>query len=210
MITRKQYARLTIILLAPLIFVGIWLAGEEKILPWSNIISCVERDLIISCDSKIASQKSQREYLHRSGATRLQGADYIGSLDYFVTTSPFDGDVVTKKHENVKLGSFLTSQKWVYNTENSCEISYFDENKKWLYYCGSVGGYFEFDDNNIDRKFKEALGEIKTIRETRKLHKWIYVSASIMIPLILYFLISALLLFFSCIARFVIYGRFKK
>lgn len=219
MINKKQYIRLTIVLVTPLLAFGWWLATEEILIPRHHVIYCEEFDSHITCSSDSATKSGADNLLYRNAAVRLWGARLSGGFRHPVVTLGHseikfvDGKTITfpPTHSGIKKFLTLPPKSIESNTFASCEISPFaDDTKNWGYSC--IGGdlipdSFYFQDEQTNHKFQ---GAIKLIGELRKKNEKIEIRAifsSFLAPVLFYFLLSLALFLLIKITKYVIYGR---
>lgn len=219
MINKKQYTRLTIVLVIPLLAFGWWLADEEVLLPRHHVINCEVFDSHISCYSFSATKNTADNWLHRNGAVRLWGARLAGGFHHPIVTLGHseikfvDGKTITLPPTDGGIKKFLNLPPRSIEDRSfaSCEISpKLDDIKNWGYSC--IGGdlipdSFYFQDEQTNYKFQEAIkliGDQRTKDEKMEIRA---IFASFLAPIISYFLLSASLFFLIKIVKYVIYGR---
>lgn len=219
MISRKQYLRLTIVLLIPLMLLGGWLVVYEKILPLNNVIYCRESDSEITCNSILVTKVEANKALHQNGAVRLWDARLEGGFNHTVislgqseikivngkatTLPPINGGV----RKNLSLPPMAIRG----NIFESCQINPIPSSETdWFSSC--IGGdfipeKFYFSDEKTRQKFQSAMILIEEQRKKNKAINVLGIGFTALVPLIVYFLISAALLLLSRVVRHVLYGR---
>lgn len=216
MISKKQYLRLSIVLAIPLLLLGWWLAEKEAILPRHHIIYCEEFTSHISCSSSSATKIQRDNWLFRNGAVQLWGALLAGGFNHPIITvghsevTASNGNTTTllPKDGGIKMVLSLPIERSAFAY---CEVSPFaDDPNKWGYSCSGgelIPDSFHFQNEETNHKFQEArklIGEQRAKNETMEVRA---LFATILLPLIAYFLLSASLLVLAKITRYVIYGR---
>lgn len=222
MISSKQYRRLTIVAVIPLLLFGWWLVENEKILPLHNLIYCQESDSAIACNSISVTKEEANNALYQNAAVRLWGAKLEGGFNHSVITlghseiKVVNGETVTLPPSDGGIKKFLIlpPRSIQGNMFASCEISpYANSDKNWGYSC--IGGDlvpdgFYFSDENTSQKFLKAkllIEEQKKKNETMSIRGSIF---TMLTPLIGYFVLSVALFLLSRIVRYVVHGREKK
>lgn len=219
MINKKQYIRLTIVLVIPLLAFGWWLADEEVLLPRHHVINCEEFDSHISCYSFSATKNTADNWLHRNGAVTLWGARLSGGFHHPIVTlghgeiKYVDGKTIRLPPTDGGIKKFLNlpPRSIEDRSSASCEISPFADNiKNWGYWCFGydfIPDSFYFQDEQTNHKFQEArklIGELRTSDENMEIRA---IFISFLTPIISYLLLSASLFFLIKIVKYVIYGR---
>lgn len=211
MIHKRQYIRLTIVLLIPLLALGWWLASEEVLLPRHHVIFCEEFSSRITCNS-VEVRKDEADNLLRSyGAVRLWGARLGGFHHPIVSLGlseipPVDRGInktLTLPPRSIKDNPFA-----------SCEIfPVADTISVWSYSCMGGdwdGDRFYFQDEQTDNKFREAVKLIDEESAKNEKLKTKALSFSLLAPFIIYFLLSLSFFLLIKIFKYVIYGHKKK
>lgn len=219
MINKKQYIRLTIVLVIPLLTLGWWLADEEVLIPRHHVINCEEFDSHISCYSFSATKDTADNWLHRNGAVRLWGALLEGGFHHPIVTLGHseikfvDGKTITLPPTDGGIKKFLNlpPSSNANSSFASCEIAPFaDDIKNWGYSCSGydfIPDSFYFQDEQINHKFQEARKLIGKQRASDESMEIKAVFVSFLTPIISYFLLSASLFILIKIVKYVIYGR---
>ena len=222
MISSKQYRRLTVVAVIPLLLLGWWLAENEKILPLHNLIYCQESDSAITCNSISATKKEANSALYQNAAVRLWGAKLEGGFNHSVITlghseiKVVNGETATVPPTDggIKKLLILPPRSIQGNMFASCEISpYANSDKNWGYSC--IGGdlvpdSFYFFDESTSQKFLKAkllIEEQKKKDEAMSIRGLIFTMST---PLIGYLVISIALFLLSRIVRYVVHGREKQ
>lgn len=144
MINKKQYIRLTIVLVIPLLVLGWWLADKEILLPRHHVIYCKEFDSHITCNSISVTKREADNWLYRNGAVRLRGARLASGFHHPIVTLGYseikfiDGKKVTFPFIGGGIKEILNLPPRPIEDHSfaSCEISSFaDDIKNWSYSC---------------------------------------------------------------------------
>jgi len=219
MINKKQYIRLTIVLVIPLLAFGWWLADEEVLLPRHHVINCEEFDSHITCNSFSATNNEADDWLYRNGAVRLWSARLAGGFHHPIVTrghsvmTVVDGKTITLPPTDGGIKKFLSLPPRSIEGKvfASCEISpILDDIHNWGYSCSGydfIPDSFYFQDEQTNHKFQEArklIGELRTSDENMEIRA---IFISFLTPIISYLLLSASLFFLIIIVKYVIYGR---
>jgi hypothetical protein len=219
MISKKQYARLSLVVAIPLLLLGWWLAEKELILPRHHVIYCEEFDSHIRCNSLSATKSEADDLLYRNGAVRLWGARLASGFHHPIVTlghseiKIIDGQTITLPPTDggIQRVLRLPPKSIEASAFSSCEISPFaDDTKSWGYSC--IGGdlipdSFYFQDEQTNQKFQAArklIGEQRAKDEKMEVR---VLFASLLTPLFFYFLFSAALFLLMKVVKYVIYGR---
>lgn len=219
MINKKQYTRLTIVLVIPLLALGWWLADEEVLLPRHHVIFCEEFDSHITCNSISSTKSETHKLLYQNGAVRLWGAHLAGGFHHPVVTLGHseikfvDGKTITLPPSDGGIKNILNLPPRSIKNRSfaSCEISPFaDDIKNWGYSCSGndlIPDSFYFQDEQTNNKFQEArklIGEQRTKDEKTEI---IALFASFLAPITFYLLLSAVLFLLMKVVKYVICGR---
>ncbi|WP_367067047.1 hypothetical protein [Oryzisolibacter sp. LB2S] len=219
MINKKQYIRLTIVLVIPLLAFGWWLADEEVLLSRHHVINCEEFDSHISCHSFSVTKNTADNWLHRNGAVTLWGARLAGGFHHPIVTLGHseikfvDGKTITLPPTDGGIKKFLNLPPRSIEDHPfaSCEISPFaDDIKNWGYSCSGhdfIPDGFYFQDEQTNHKFQEArklIGKLRASNENMQIRAFL---ASFLAPIISYILLSVSLFLIMKIVKYVVYGR---
>lgn len=211
MINKSQYIRLTIVLLAPLLILGWWLAHKEIILPHHHVIQCEEFDSHISCFSFPTTKNGQTR--HNSDSVRLWQASLVSGFNHPIITL---GHTYATYVPGKGLKSLPPVGGGILKTvrlppASFCRISPISGTKdEWGYQCAGpeiAPESFKFADEETNIKFKNAINQIENeMEENEGIQIRAYI-ASVLMPLIFYFLVSMVVFFAIKLVRYVINGR---
>lgn len=218
MIARKQYFRLTVLLLAPLLLLGLWLA-EEGNLPINQVIYCNAEAANPYCYSINTSKKGQRSSFLPDGRVAI-GGSAGGILEngfmYRVKGVEHPTHSSASSHGSFstidgKNSLFLKLPRKTTGTymANSCVIHLSPERDgSWLYQCddGDTGRFF-FAQREVDEKFLKLHNDVAHLKELRESRHKMLAIMVLLLPLACYFLLSLAYLCLRRLARFVINGK---
>lgn len=222
MISRKQYIRLTMVIIIPILLFGWWLAENEKILPLHNVIYCQESGSDISCYSVSVKKSDANIALYQNAAVRLWGARLESGFHHPIITlghseiNFVDGKSISLPPTDGEKNKYLSlpPKSIQGNALASCEITpYAHSEKNWLYSC--IGSDLEpdgfyFKDDNTSQKFNRAKNIIEEQKKNNDEMNFRGLIVTVLIPLILYFGLSLVIFLLTKIVRYVIHGRAGK
>ena len=220
MLSKQRFKRLTIVLVAPLLALGWWLASSDVLFPNSSVITCGESETGISCGSRTYARVSP--YME-DGAIEFQGARFFG-FNHMVVAYPLstskvvDGKLVPtpRTTAGVRKALRLPPAPTGDNPYARCWISPYAESsenpKHWNTTCSGYGANdasedFTFVDEKVHQKFLEGSSQIASMRaENRKREAWV-AGLLFVTPLIAYLALTAALVLFARVVRYVVHGR---
>ncbi|MCG9053655.1 hypothetical protein LH447_11210 [Laribacter hongkongensis] len=224
MLSKKQYLRLTLVLTAPLLIFGWFLAESRTIFSIHNIIYCHEYDVNVTCQERAATQAEKSEEYFRDGAIRFHGAIFANRFSHPVFD--IDKEMSPPSQENLFQHVEPSSKKILrlpptkdkYSEASSCDLimpfKYINPSAKnedsWSYSCiGSVSrdGKFYFESKKTESKFLAASMLIDKKRAAAQKITTIKYIIIIFIPYFTYFILSAIFLCLIRIKKFIIHGN---
>ena len=214
---KKQYVRLSLVLLLPLLLLGLYLTEEDFLIPHHHYFLCDESETSVTCSSMNVSSKTMTAMTHSAGAVTLLGSARLDKGFHhpvMVTKTqtlygtdneinPPTGGV--KKMLNLPLrGSSLEEEMLM-----SCRIYPMRESDRdWIYECLSQEPEsFRFIDDRTNKKFRQAVEVLRNQTEQNKILALRNQILSVLLPLFGYLLLSLLIALLAKVSRFVIHGR---
>lgn len=215
---KKQYVRLSLVLLVPLLLLGWWLSEKEIIISHHHFFNCEEFDTHISCATVGGTKEDMRSWTSQDGAVTLSRVAHLsrGMRHPIVTVSVsapiFVGyDVVAPATGGVR--KMLSLPPRVKNEVDlafmSCNIEPMpDSETSWAYRCfKGEPEAFQFEDESTNQKFRQAVAAIKNQASQNANMALRARIASFLTPVFAYACLSLLVFVLAKLTKFVIHGR---
>lgn len=213
---KAQLVRLTLVLFLPLLGIGFWLAEEEYVFPHHHVTYCVNDGNQLNCYTRqvAAREKFDREF--NIGGVRLWGALLLDGFHHSVIQMPSiaytnqAGEVVNHIPDSGIPRFIDLSSNSKESARSWCDISMVAEREhRWMLSCHGAEQAlreFTFVNEKTSEEYKNALKEIVVqTSEYETKEKYAFV-ASVVTPLIAYFLLVAAYFLLRLIFRFVAHG----
>jgi hypothetical protein len=217
--SKKQYLRLTLVLLIPLLAMGLWFVRSDVILPnHYKLFSCGYLLGEFRCSGRLTKVKggsyiySNGTFINNAYLYPLVPASIIAWDIPSPSTNRFDGEVESSQ-KNVR-EMLLTDDMYPKPKDSieKCILDKLDGNKgEWRYYCTASHSFdFKFKDDVVNDEYLKLFDLSKDTND--RLNREIFDNkvTSFFVPIVVYFLISLALFLLIKIVRFVSTGGFKK
>lgn len=219
MITKPQFKRLTLVLAIPLLLLGWWLAENEVIFETNYIIDCEEFDTHFNCVGFQSTQKSKNEFFANSGGVFIRGSARlrngfnhpvvtlgINQTEYKDGALQVTGTIGAGISKNLNINRNIGAN---YSGNGPCWLSpYAGSDTNWNMLCvRELSDGFTFQNPATAKKFREMFDEVKREEEKLDGYKVRAYAIQILVPILVYILLSITLLITWKIIRYVINGK---
>lgn len=213
----RRFARLSAVLLLPLLGLGVWLADEEAVFRQTTWVECNDAEVSFNCVSVLTTRSDSLDRYSRGGGVFVLGARLDAGFDHSVVV--YDG-ADSKYSEGVgyevtPLGSGVRKRLQIdrnvgadYDGKGPCNLRpYAGNDGVWSLSCGQWGSTLKFQEEEDSKKFAELAHVVKEInRRARSNSQTAYV-ASVVLPVAVFLVLSGALFLLMRTARFVWFGR---
>lgn len=214
---RRQFFRLFLVVLLPLVGLGFWLAEDEVVFSQHKWIECRDEGARFGCIPLTVTSRGYIDLQGRAGGVFVSGARLSNGFDEEVVVySGFESSYSERDGHRAKPTGIGTKKRFQiertvgadYSGEGHCRIGQIAGNDQlWTLNCGRGTMTFQFDEEPVSAKFAELAKTIRDIQgRSRTIGRYAY-AASVLLPMVAFLALSAIAWLLVMAARFVRYGR---